>query len=1109
MEVPATSEATLEWLYFTCDLRQAAVLRSDALSHLQERHIVELGTLPFLLIEKSWRAVAAQRPNVAGYLVAMEGGLLPRRLWLPLARLLRRGKPVFLHWPAESAVERLTAHRLRIYIAHWTALHAINASIRLRRAARSLGRGLARATRAAAKLSVRALALAVRALALTGRGIALAVFGLASAVALSAHGAGRAIGHGAAAIGRGVAGLSRGLWNGTSIVSLFTVRGLNRLGGQVSKGLRAGLHRTRVILRLLWIWCREAGLRGSGACLRGGRACSIACTAAAGGVLRAARPLWRLFGRFFPESQAKLGREIKQPLAAFIEQVIPGPAAPPDIVREVAELRAACAPIAAPRGLVESGGRFRVKGTGFYLRTDFWAPIASGGSYGHTVYVAKHLARSSDDLVCVMSNPFSMLDQMGIKQVALKLPFEDGTEETIASATPEFYPRIESLVAMFKPAYIYERICLGNYVGAKLSQRYQIPYIVEYNGSEISMMKSFAGRGYRYEALYLAVEELAFAQASLISVISENVKESLVARGIPAAKILVNPNCADPEDFVPATPEERLKIRRSLGFGPEHRVVGFTGTFGGWHGIDVLADSLPEILSHAPDIRFLLIGDGNNRKLVDNVILREKLTERVVMTGRVPQAVGRELLKACDIYVSPHNSHMVDSKFFGSPTKIFEYMALGQGIVASDLEQIGEVLRPALRGRELRSGRDPEVFAERSILCRPGDVAEFSEAVCFLLDRPEVAARLGRNARRAVETVYNWDHHVQAVWRKLRRPGDSAEESPAAPTTFAPATLEGEGESCRSLPSPIGNPQRNGNGNGNGSGAALLIESTQEAGPKADGSLDRYKQQAQAQWDQDPCGSHYVKDKAVQGTLAWFKEAERYRHEVYAPWMRDVMEFDRHRGKEVLEIGGGMGTDLAQFAAAGSFVTDLDLSEGHLRLARENFRLRRLQGSFLHGDAESLPFPDSSFDLVYSNGVLHHIPDTHRVLEEIRRVLRPGGKAIIMVYALWSLHYWYRLFYEIGVEKGELNRRSMHEIMSRSVELSEAGSRPLVKVYTGRELKRMFEGFEQVKIRRRQMVEEELQPFPILRPLTAGFLGRILGWNLVVKAVKPSAKATA
>src|SRR6185369_14047743 len=132
--------------------------------------------------------------------------------------------------------------------------------------------------------------------------------------------------------------------------------------------------------------------------------------------------------------------------------------------------------------------------------------------------------------------------------------------------------------------------------------------------------------------------------------------------------------------------------------------------------------------------------------------------------GRVPQAEGARLLGACDVFVSPHNSHMVDSRFFGSPTKLFEYMAMGQGIVCSDLEQLGEVLSPALRVRDVTSAA-VQVASERAVLCTPGDVGEFVAAVVALVDRPDIAAALGRNARQAVLDIYSWRRHVENIWR--------------------------------------------------------------------------------------------------------------------------------------------------------------------------------------------------------------------------------------------------------------------------------------------------------------------------------------------------------
>jgi ubiquinone/menaquinone biosynthesis C-methylase UbiE len=263
---------------------------------------------------------------------------------------------------------------------------------------------------------------------------------------------------------------------------------------------------------------------------------------------------------------------------------------------------------------------------------------------------------------------------------------------------------------------------------------------------------------------------------------------------------------------------------------------------------------------------------------------------------------------------------------------------------------------------------------------------------------------------------------------------------------------------------------------------------------------DRYKDEVQRQWDRDACGSHYVKDVEV-GTLDFYVEAERYRYGIYAPWMPGVMEFAGHRGKKLLEVGAGMGTDHAQFAKHGAITTDYDLSSGHLAHAKRNFELRGLKGEFVHGDGETMPFDDATFDVVYSNGVIHHTPNTDLVIKEMRRVLKPGGRIIIMVYAENSLHYWRNLVIEIGIDKHELERRSIGDIMSETVEISEHGSRPLVKVYTPARLRGMFADFRDVRVLQRQLVPEERPNW--LTWVPAPILGRMMGWNLIVKANKP------
>jgi SAM-dependent methyltransferase len=131
-------------------------------------------------------------------------------------------------------------------------------------------------------------------------------------------------------------------------------------------------------------------------------------------------------------------------------------------------------------------------------------------------------------------------------------------------------------------------------------------------------------------------------------------------------------------------------------------------------------------------------------------------------------------------------------------------------------------------------------------------------------------------------------------------------------------------------------------------------------------------------------------------TPLFISEEERY--SLY-PWLYEVAEFTKHAGERVLEIGCGTGCDLLQFAKHGAHATGVDITSEHLRLARE-----RVQGlaEVKKADATQLPFADNEFDYVYSHGVIHHIEKPRRVIDEILRVLRPGGRFNIHVYALFS-----------------------------------------------------------------------------------------------------------
>lgn len=205
-------------------------------------------------------------------------------------------------------------------------------------------------------------------------------------------------------------------------------------------------------------------------------------------------------------------------------------------------------------------------------------------------------------------------------------------------------------------------------------------------------------------------------------------------------------------------------------------------------------------------------------------------------------------------------------------------------------------------------------------------------------------------------------------------------------------------------------------------------------------------------------------------TPMYLEESERY--SAY-PWLYEAAEFRNHAGERVLEIGCGTGCDLLQFAKHGADAVGIDITAEHLRFARDRVgNLARV----LYGSGTDIPFPDGSFDYVYSHGVLHHLDQPRRMVEEIFRVLRPGGRFNVHVYARWS--YWPPL---LMVKHG------------RRWKLWIENSRQPVNIdlYSGRELRRLF-----------APVQISLQKFEFrYMPLLESWLG----WFLVAKGSKKAA----
>ncbi len=208
--------------------------------------------------------------------------------------------------------------------------------------------------------------------------------------------------------------------------------------------------------------------------------------------------------------------------------------------------------------------------------------------------------------------------------------------------------------------------------------------------------------------------------------------------------------------------------------------------------------------------------------------------------------------------------------------------------------------------------------------------------------------------------------------------------------------------------------------------------------------------------------------KHWNATPLYFSEEARY--EVY-PWLYEAAEFAKHKGERVLEVGCGTGCDLLQFAKHGAIVTGVDITREHLDLARQRVGNH---ATVMESDARSLPFPSASFDYVYSFGVLHHSDEPRRIVQEIFRVLRPGGRFNVQVYAMISYFTLWTILrhgfqWKLCIEN---SRAPVH-----------------IQLNTARSLRRLFAP-AQVSIEKHHCT-----PWEALAPL--------FGWFLVAKGERP------
>ena len=286
-----------------------------------------------------------------------------------------------------------------------------------------------------------------------------------------------------------------------------------------------------------------------------------------------------------------------------------------------------------------------------------------------------------------------------------------------------------------------------------------------------------------FERLARKAELVSLRSAHTVVTISDVLADELVEVGVPRSRVVVYPNCVDSAVFDPSrfSKQATTELRRKHGIPSDATVLGFIGTFGKWHGIDVLCAVIKRLVAERRDwldrhtVRFLIVGDGFLGRYVAELVEDELMRQYVIWPGLVEQREGPAYLATMDVLLSPHIPNADGSRFFGSPTKLFEYMSMSRPIIASRLDQIAQVLSPALSADALPDCSPQPTSPELAVLTEPGNVAELIDAIMFVVEHPDWRGTLARNARNEVLAKYQWSEHVARIIRGAGILADPAE----------------------------------------------------------------------------------------------------------------------------------------------------------------------------------------------------------------------------------------------------------------------------------------------------------------------------------------------
>jgi glycosyltransferase involved in cell wall biosynthesis len=388
--------------------------------------------------------------------------------------------------------------------------------------------------------------------------------------------------------------------------------------------------------------------------------------------------------------------------------------------------------------------------TPLFWRTGFYGALTEGGVGTLYYSLTNEFVKKSHKVHFASGGPMRLPNGVQQHLIEYSKIFRNLPEVHNLTYNYKSSKQIKELIYKENIDFIYLHHHDFHFGGYKVKKETGIPIILHVDSVEYWVKKNW---GKLYLGNYLKwCEQIEVKAADVIIVISDVLKEQLIDfYNVDKDKIYVSTNGADTDLFNPNI--DGSIIRKKYGLD-DSIVIGYSGVFNLYHGIDNLIQASKIINNKIKNAKFLLIGDGEYRKYVDEFVEKNNLKDKIIVTGLVPFNEVPQYLAACDILASPFKSTH-NTTFFNSPIKTFEYMAMGKPIVTTNIGQLADVC----------------LDENNSLVMEENNPNSLAEKVFKILEEPQLAKQLGKNAREFVVKNYSWSKKydlIMEIYNKLK-----------------------------------------------------------------------------------------------------------------------------------------------------------------------------------------------------------------------------------------------------------------------------------------------------------------------------------------------------